>query len=454
MNIQLYDISELLQVSAHDDSDTELYWLGQRGEDAFPIAILFPLKGIICANWSKTMSYWAEYYDIYSLEQINQQRTSFSSTNLHSLLSEWSHVYSANPKANTKPIKILPYMAIKPLHAHYDMLGPKFNLVSFINNKEYQRQSFQTWGFRTPKNLILTEHVRPYDVFQFFRKTKHCIVTPNHGSLGKGVQRFTVDELIKSMETNVSDCSTVEIASEFIEGTSVNTSMLITPDAVLLGWPSLQILGEVISNAPSEFFFCGSSFSATHELDKRDLTALSILSHALGKKYAELGYQGFLGADWILDAHGNWWLIEVNPRMQGSTLALTLFEMQAGYPSLLSNWQPLLSKGLSDHRKSKPLGPSSFHAPVRGFQLNIYANERASLAHYQLSSTKSTNSSEKWYIAGMPAIKTSVNKSAEVFKIIAANTSVSLNNNQLQPSERVKIIRVLDNLKLHWKNLT
>lgn len=403
----------------------QIYWLGPRGEDALPLLANFPLKNIICANYSSLLQELASEINIYSAEQQIGLRKRICSADMPLLFSSWL----SNVNQPTDAVVIFPYVAIATMPPIKSM-GPNYQIVRSINYKPLQRHFFKKWKFLTPESLLIKHYVDYKKLQSLLRTTELGVQSPVRGSQGRGIKRVNIRELLTCMDKHSSPQEPYLI-SAFVPGISVNTAMVVTPDYIHCGWPSVQILGEPLSRVDSEFGYCGNNFSATHDFPAQDIATLATLATRLGQHFAAMGYVGYLGADWIYDHDGKWWLIEVNPRLQGSSLALSLFENAVTKDDLFTH---LLAK--PSHSRKNSLKP--FAHPVHGMQLNLFSDgiiKLTSEVKLQLSLLE-----KDWQLVGFPIPGTVAEPHAELGKIITT-ANLPMNGNQLQSISRKYITR-------------
>jgi hypothetical protein len=114
-------------------------------------------------------------------------------------------------------------------------------------------------------------------------------------------------------------------AAPFLEPSiPLNVNACVFPGGeISLHPPSLQLIG--IPDCTTRVFgYCGNDFASTADLDKKILDALEEITVKVGRWLSSQGYLGAFGVD-ALFHDGLVYLVEVNPRFQGSSsLAATL----------------------------------------------------------------------------------------------------------------------------------
>jgi ATP-grasp domain len=98
----------------------------------------------------------------------------------------------------------------------------------------------------------------------------------------------------------------------------LNVNACVFPGGeVALHSPSLQLIG-VPSCTGRRFGYCGNDFARIAELEPRQLDELESMTRTAGRWLERQGYIGAFGIDALLH-DGDIYLIEVNPRFQGSS---------------------------------------------------------------------------------------------------------------------------------------
>jgi hypothetical protein len=115
---------------------------------------------------------------------------------------------------------------------------------------------------------------------------------------------------------------------------SVNINALATDESVIVSCPSVQLTGMAMLGA-KRGMYCGNDFLAAANLGDRTLTAIVDQTSRIGRWLSSLGFRGLFGLDFVIDpASEAVYAVDLNPRWQGSTTALTLAEAKAGRLSL------------------------------------------------------------------------------------------------------------------------
>ncbi|HEX4959355.1 MAG TPA: ATP-grasp domain-containing protein [Thermoanaerobaculia bacterium] len=101
---------------------------------------------------------------------------------------------------------------------------------------------------------------------------------------------------------------------------------------VSLHAPSLQIIG-IPACTNRRFGYCGNDFAAVGELDRKLLYDLEQIVLTTGRWLGKKGYLGAFGVDAIVHS-GTVYLVEVNPRFQGSSAHAAALDRELDLPDL------------------------------------------------------------------------------------------------------------------------
>ncbi len=113
----------------------------------------------------------------------------------------------------------------------------------------------------------------------------------------------------------------------------LNVNACVFPGGhITLHAPSFQLIGlEGCTSKP--FGYCGNDFAAIRHLDDRVLMAFDDLVRRTGCWLASQGYVGAFGVDAMVH-EGMVYLVEVNPRFQGSSMLAARIDRRMGRPDL------------------------------------------------------------------------------------------------------------------------
>jgi hypothetical protein len=119
----------------------------------------------------------------------------------------------------------------------------------------------------------------------------------------------------------------------YIDGRSLSIAAVSTADHVLLGEPSLQVIGQPgLTNY--DFGWCGNDFSGSL-LQPHEIEAMRGLQERIGRWLGSLrvggleGFHGFFGVDYVSDGR-DVFVTEINPRFLGTTALMADRQRELG----------------------------------------------------------------------------------------------------------------------------
>ncbi len=173
------------------------------------------------------------------------------------------------------------------------------------------------------KHFHIPETYLPTDIYEAAEIAsnapgKNFILKPRSGAGGYGVRVFNDQDLDgvndpdghdlgvmgKTQEINSHDW----IMQEFIDGKNISASVLSTEDEARTILTSSQIIGDTMMGQKEPFGYCGNIVPYTSDIK---------ISEIASKVVAHLSLIGSNGVDFILK-NGDLYVIEVNPRLQGT----------------------------------------------------------------------------------------------------------------------------------------
>ncbi|MFW9871065.1 MAG: ATP-grasp domain-containing protein [Candidatus Thorarchaeota archaeon] len=141
-----------------------------------------------------------------------------------------------------------------------------------------------------------------------------CVVRPTHSGGGSGVRfarnRNDIIRLFQGIETIDFEPRVVQ---EYISGFDVSCSVLSTGDISLAISVQGQLIGMPTAGRNCGFAYCGNYIPSllSEEIENIIMTTSEQICNILNLK-------GSVGLDFVVDNSERVWLMEVNPRIQGS----------------------------------------------------------------------------------------------------------------------------------------
>lgn len=175
------------------------------------------------------------------------------------------------------------------------------------------------------------------------------LVRPTHSGGGSGI-RFAhgSNDVIKAFGEPEDDEYAPRIIQEYIPGVDISCSVLAAGDLALTLSIQGQLIGMPTAGRNCGFAYCGNYYPSG--LTEEMISRISEISEIICKK---LKLDGSVGLDYIVDEDNQIWLMEINPRIQGTlelleatgNLSITELHVRAS-AGVLPEQAPQLSPGV------------------------------------------------------------------------------------------------------------
>lgn len=207
------------------------------------------------------------------------------------------------------------------------------------------------------------------------------ILRPTHSGGGSGIRLIrNRDDLLRITSAQM-DESFSYVVQQYIRGRDLSCSILSTGKEALVVSIQRQLIGMPSAGKNCDFSYCGNSYPVN--LEPAIEQKIRQLSKYLSEK---IGLQGSNGFDFVVDEAHNLWLMEVNPRIQGTLEMLEIAGNISMTEQHVKSSQGVLPKKLPDFSPTTKLivysrrtglvpdltsFPSSFDRSPEGTQVNL-----------------------------------------------------------------------------------
>lgn len=142
-----------------------------------------------------------------------------------------------------------------------------------------------------------------------------CVVRPTHSGGGSGIRlAHCLDDVIAAFpEKEEDEEPKPRVIQEYLSGMDVSCSVLSTGDLASSLSVQKQLIGMPTAGRNCDFAYCGNALPANLSSDVEP--QIVEVSQEICTK---LGFLGSIGLDFVVDMKEQVWLMEVNPRIQGS----------------------------------------------------------------------------------------------------------------------------------------
>lgn len=246
-----------------------------------------------------------------------------------------------------KPLKFLVFKASNKLknwaeNEGWELLSAPIETCRTLEDKVSFAELAEKHSLKVPKHQVLLWDEAELSSYQAEFGEKFVV----QGRMGHAGNCTYIVEKNKSPE--LTPGSRVKL-SEWIEGKTYTVNASYSSGALRYGpvWQQIMHVPEWNS------YEMGTVGVSPAELNEEATKGLSKTMNSLIPVLDEVKYSGFFGIDLILDESGNWWIIEINPRLTAS-ISLQCFI------DFTQNRKPILTPPNSIQSNSEELQATSY----------------------------------------------------------------------------------------------
>lgn len=309
-----------------------LCWFGVRGIDAMPLATYGQLSHI----YSQTAPLY-QTTDIYekSLETILMHRVDLNTYDIDFDQEHHTREFKRTVLFGTKnKIILVPYRPQEFLTSIYfthgdmvDYFGLFHKFQRTFEHKPWVEKSLTQFGV----NVVPWQYVRNIERDMIKEKIatgKTILIRPPYSSGGAGYAFIRELADIYTNPVSASDDGFFSVTPFFEESIPININACIYRDGSVRAFlPSYQLIGipEVTTR---QLGYCGNDFGLIKQIGPQKIAEIEHIILQVGTWLARKEYLGIFGAD-LLIANDRVYLVEINPRFQGSTFLSSTLSPQA-----------------------------------------------------------------------------------------------------------------------------
>lgn len=308
-------------------------WVGQRGIDAFTVLDFVPVDAGFCCDFGEEYSrLWTEK-TLFSVEKDLRRRENWGNQDLEMLWEEPTRkrieAYISEVK---EPINTVCYRSLEVLEKdkRFRVLASPLMLKDLFDDKLRQLELFSMLGVKTP-----TTFVCPLDKTTFSMAGDILggpfVVQPPVGSSGENTY-FVNNEIEFERVKGILEPAQPVKLSKYLPVPSLNGHCVVlkTREGLrsIAACPSVQIVGASGCTNRAEVY-CGNDFSAAGRVPESIREEICTIMEKIGLFMGTKGFLGLFGMDFLLNGD-EVLALEINPRFQGSTMLLSLLQMDRG----------------------------------------------------------------------------------------------------------------------------
>jgi len=313
-----------------DKSQGTWAWVGQRGIDTYTINDFVPVEAVFCCDFGEEYSSLWPRECLFSVEKDLGKRENWGNHDLERLWEEpirkRIETYINTAKA---PIHTVCYRSIGFLEndRRFRVLAPPIALKDMFDDKLRQLELFAELGVKTPKTLVCRLDETTYSEASEYLDGP-LVVQPPVGSSGENTYFVSNAVDFEGVRDVLGTGQYVKLSKYMpvpsLNGHCVNlrTSEGLRSIAVC---PSVQIVG-IRGCTRRDEIYCGNDFAAAERVPKSVREEVCDIMEKIGLFMGSKGFLGIFGMDFLLNGD-EVLALEINPRFQGSTMLLSLLQM-------------------------------------------------------------------------------------------------------------------------------
>ncbi|MFW9769194.1 MAG: ATP-grasp domain-containing protein, partial [Candidatus Thorarchaeota archaeon] len=212
--------------------------------------------------------------------------------------------------------------AVEPLEDLGVLVGCSSAQINRARDFHRLEKLLKKQDIRMPRRRIVDspeEILENSDEFEF-----PFVMRPTHSGGGSGIRlvRSVKQVMTAFPEREESEETAQRVVQEYVSGFDLSCSVLSSGDLALALSVQGQLIGMPTAGRNCGFAYCGNYLPIV--LGSEVESKIIDVSESISKK---LGLLGSVGLDFVVDKNEEVWLMEVNPRIQGS---LELIELAGG----------------------------------------------------------------------------------------------------------------------------
>lgn len=432
-------------------------WMGQRGIDAFTVLDFVPVDAGFCCDFGEEYSrLWTEK-SLFSVEKDLGRRENWGNQDLEMLWEEPTRKrIEAYMDGVNAPINTVCYRSLDVLEKdrRFRVLAPPLMLKDLFDDKLRQLELFSMLGVKTPPTFVC-----PLDETTF---SKACdifdgpfVVQPPVGSSGENTYFVNNETDFERVKDILEPAKRVKL-SKYLPVPSLNGHCVVlkTREGLrsIAACPSVQIVGAYGCTSRAEVY-CGNDFSAAGRVSKSIREEICAIMEKIGLFMGAKGFLGLFGMDFLLNGD-EVLALEINPRFQGSTMLLSLLQVDRGEVPMAAlhvmQFMGLIEEFTQDFlEQSKRM----YRTPYKGAHLivhsledepyciehdikaGIYTLVNNSIERVRIGTTyRDIKSPDEWCILGnLPEIATKIWQGARFAMIQTRESVLDSHLKQLEP---------------------
>ena len=355
----------------------EFGFQGLRAADSIIVEECLPLGFLIACDWGLGGEEWDARLRYFAVERPLGRRIVWTHRSIvEAYEGPWGVDLKEYLTSGDAPRVVIPYRSTEFLEelseatgGHISILANPLPLKTRLDDKIAFRQEAERRGIATPPGEIL--EIGDLSEGLFAKWGPQVIVNERIGSSGNQTHLLESSGDLMKLKEELREKSGPEgllTACRFLTGPAIGAAASVFRGRPRMSYPSAMITG-LAGSSMHRFDYAGSDYGAYRRLPESARKEIERATLSIGEWVAQMGYKGLFGVDFVVHA-GKPYVLEVNPRLLGTTQLMTELELRESSfpPTIYWHLAELLGAGNEADEGSPPLekiGTSS----LAGFQL-------------------------------------------------------------------------------------
>jgi formate-dependent phosphoribosylglycinamide formyltransferase (GAR transformylase) len=308
-------------------------WMGQRGIDAFTIMDFAPVEAVFCCDYGEGYSGLWGNESLFSVEKELGRRENWGNQDLERL---WEgatreRIERYIEKVQT-PINMVCYRSLEALEKdrRFRVLAPSMALKDMFDDKLRQLELFARLDIKTSPTFACQLGEMSFTEASDYLDGPF-VVQPPVGSSGENTYIVKDKVEFDRVKEILGPDQRVKV-SKYLPVPSLNGHCVVlrTREGLhaIAVCPSVQIVGAHHCTNRAEIY-CGNDFTAAGSISEAVRENICTIMEDVGLYMGRKGFLGIFGMDFLLDGE-QVLALEINPRFQGSTMLLSLLQLERG----------------------------------------------------------------------------------------------------------------------------
>ena len=191
-----------------------------------------------------------------------------------------------------------------------------YALIDKINDKKYIRDLIKD---RVPviKTTWIDKKISYADAKKITKSQKFVM----QGRIGAGGNNTYYIDSLEKFNKYSDYLDNKYFLSKYLDNIPVNITLVIGKYETI----KLPISVQLIKQINDRFKYVGADFIYARELDDKAISKINDYANIIALELKQLGYQGIVGIDYIIDNNDNVYFMELNPRFQASSFIINKY---------------------------------------------------------------------------------------------------------------------------------